>query len=239
LKEGIWYAIKDFAEPYVGEEILFGKIVDVWSNNDNGVQVYNPQDSVNKQAQNVSAHLWEAFEPGTITSGRRIYKGVMGTTSTTGRTYNLWVESIAIITGQRIQDLDIAESLKWRARDYNRGIRQANRLFNSVITTGGSVSEAEIRDAYERSDTARRGLFADMSGAAQAAVRLDVPPNEVITTLTANGVSKVDVPNIIGGVYNKRRITKAQLRAMKQANPSEFPMRREVLVDLLRKDIDF
>ncbi len=78
-----------------------------------------------------------------------------------------------------------------------------------------------------------------MSGAAQAAVRLDVAPNEVITTLAANGVSKVDVPSIMGGVYNKRRITKAQLRAMKQANPSEFPMRREVLVDLLRKDVDF
>ncbi len=238
-KEGIWNAIKDFAEPYVGEEILHGKIVDVWSNNDNGVPVYNPQDSVNKQAQDVSAHLWGAFEPGTITSGRRIYKGVMGTTTTSGRTFNPWVESIAVITGQRIQDLDVAESLKWRARDYNRGIRQANRLFNSVITRGGSVNEAEIRNAYERSDTARRGLFSDMSGAAQAAVRLDVSPNEVITTLTANGVSKIDVPSIMGGVYNKRRITKAQLRAMKQANPSEFPMRREVLVDLLRKDVDF
>ncbi len=238
-KEGIWNAIKDFAEPYVGEEILHGKIVDVWSNNDNGVPVYNPQDSVNKQAQDVSAHLWGAFEWGTVTSGRRILEGVMGTTTATGQVRNPWVESIAVITGQRIQDLDVAESLKWRARDYNRGIRQANRLFNRVITRGGSVSEAEIRDAYERSDTARRGLFSDMSGAAQAAVRLDVSPNEVITTLSANGVSKIDVPSIMGGVYNRRRITKAQLRAMKQANPSEFPMRREVLVDLLRKDVAF
>ncbi len=238
-KEGIWNAIKDFAEPYVGEEILHGKIVDVWSNNDNGVPVYNPQDSVNKQAQDVSAHLWEAFEPGTITSGRRIYKGAMGTTSTTGRTYNPWVESIAVITGQRIQDLDVAESLKWRARDYNRGIRQANRLLNSVITRGGSVSEAEIRDAYERSDTARRGLFSDMSGAAQAAIRLDVYPDEVETTLVANGVSKIDIPNVMGGVYSKRRITNAQLRGMEQANLSEFPMRLEVLEDLLNKDVDF
>ena len=238
-KEGIWNAIKDFAEPYVGEEILYGKIVDVWSNNDNGVPVYNPQDSVNRQALDVSAHLWEAFEYGTITSGRRVYKGVVGTTSVSGRAFNPWVESIAVITGQRIQDLDVAESLKWRARDYNRGIRQANRLLNSVITRGGSVSETEIRDAYERSDTARRGLFSDMSGAAQAAIRLDVSPDEVETTLMANGVSKIDIPNVMGGVYSKRRITNAQLRAMEQANLSEFPMRLEVLEDLLRKDVDF
>ena len=229
LKEGLWSALKDIMEPFVGEEILAGKVVNVWSNNDSGKRVYNPQDSVNRQAADVITHLWSAFEPGIITSVRKAKKGYEKSI-TRGN-----MEVLATITGQRIQTLDVGDSLKWRVRDFSRNIRDANIILSRALTKKEHLSEKELRSAYGRADSARRGSYEKMSKIAKAAIRRGIPPDHTATILVTNGVAKLDIDSVMAGVYNKRRITPAQLKAMYQANPAEFEARKAILIDLLEE----
>ena len=231
MKDGIWNGLKDIAEPFTNEEILFKALTEAWRNSAGlGGRVYNPEESVDKQAQDITAHIWKAFEPGTITSVRRIGMGLAGKKTATGRAYNPGVEALATATGQRIQELDIRQSLAYRVKDFAGAIRDANKILLDPMMSRGNVSDNDLREAYKRSDVSRRIIFRDMSDAAQAAIRLGVEIGEVRHILKSNGVPSQDVGKILAGVYAQPRVTKERLKSMRIANPEESKKREDALL---------
>jgi len=205
IKDGLWDSLKDVAEPFTGEEILFGKFAELWSND--GHRIYNPEDDVDKQASDIVSHAWEAFEPGTITSAKRIGMGLLGKKTETGRVYSASTEMLAALSGQRIQTLDVAQSLPFKVREFSRRKRTAEDILSSVLRNRGDVADGELISADERSEGRRRALYEGMMETTQAALRLNVNRKTVLSALREGGLSAVDSRRVLNGIYVPRKIS--------------------------------
>jgi len=223
------------AEPFFGEEIFIKKLTEVQRNSTEAGTVYNEQDDFDQKTQDVLEHVWEGFEPGGVTSLRRVWMGITGKKTPTGRTYDPAIETIAMLAGQRVQDLDIGQSLAWRARDFRRDLAGANRILLDVIGRRGSVEEDEIINAYQRADGRRREIYKEMADTTAAAIRLGVEDSKVHMILKDRGVRKDDIEAIFYGTYRPYPITKARLKAIYNASPEEFESRYSALMTAIEQ----
>lgn len=220
--------VMEAAAPFVGEEILLGTLKEAWDNRKGNRPVYNPQDSIDKRALAVSAHIWKAFEPGTVTSLKRVAKGLAGTTEASGKTYNPGVELAAMFAGVRIEELDIEQALPYRMGDLKKDLREADAIFRQVANSRGSVTESQMLNAYASTERARKRLFEAGSKTVQAAMRLGVSRSKVIATMREKGMTAISVAHIINGTYAPYRPTNARLKTMQRYNPKEFVGRAQI-----------
>jgi hypothetical protein len=168
-------------------------------------------------------HIYDALEPGTLTSMRRISSGISGKVNTYGGSYNAKLESIAVFTGQRILETDIAQSLMFKSREFNADFSKANRIFGKVVHSKGDVTDLEIRNAYQSSDRSRRKLFDDLHQKTEAAIRLGQTRQQVFGALRSGGISSGVAGRIMNGQYHVYR-------------PRSVPMNRRNLTGSLASE---
>ena len=221
LKSGLWDALTDAAEPFIGEEILFQRIMEARTNEDG--RVWNPEDSVDQQAADITSHLWSAFEPGTITSMRRWAEKFAGKSRGGRQTYDL-------VFG-RIQEVDIAQALPYRAYNFTRRKKDANNILSRVLRDRGSISQADIASAYQDSDTSRNDVYQEMIKTIQDATKLGLGKERISTILDGSGITERDRNAFILGMTPPRKISSHILTAMKEANPEEYISRVQALVE--------
>lgn len=187
-------------EPFLGEEILLGRLLDVSRNaKPNGARVYNPEADTLDRWADITEHLWDSVEPGTITSAERIHAGLTGEVNQYGRDYDAPTEALATMTGQRITTINVGESLSFKARNTARRINDVSRVFNSVLTNRGRVDEAELREAATEAERDRQRIFTELHEDVQAAIRLGVPDDEVRDILSNAGLSQRNVYAVMSG----------------------------------------
>lgn len=221
LAQGLWQA----AEPFLGEEILFGKVADITRNTKtNGGQVWNPQDHPIDKFASQMGHIYEAMEPGTITSARRIAKGIRGTTTVFGQAFDTRTEAMAVVTGHRLNETDVAQSLSFRGTEINRAVRDANRILTSVGTRRGTVTEEDLLEAYQDSERSRAQVFRQGHEIAQSAIRLGRTRRQVLSILREGGMSQANSRAIVDGTLppahqlnSENRERNALIRTLNQA----------------------
>ena len=239
LADKVLGALKELVEPFISDEILFAKLVDVSRNQKKtGGDIYNEEDELDKIMEDIVAHVWDAFEPGTITSVERGVKGITGYVSDRGQTYSAAVEAGAAFLGQRVSDRSVRDSFPFVLRKLAKRRTKAEDILNDTMTRGGKVSDSEIAEAYDSSTNARKAIFSEMSEVSGAAGRLLKNPNEVSRMLTASGISVRDKKSILTEVYFKKIYTDAFWSRVRTANPQEFVQRRAVLFRLSRGNLE-
>jgi hypothetical protein len=209
-EEKLLSSMFQFFQPFLGEEILFAKVAD-WRRNTtaDGRKVFNPEDAVPDQAADIFKHFWDALEPGTMTAGRRIFRGLEGETSETGRVFNAEREIKAVLTGSRRQTTSVPQSLMFRARATTTRIRNANSILTRTALREGTVSERELTKDFWDSFRSRQRVFEESHEMALAAIRLGMTSVEVERALRAENISRVDARAIIEGTGPPRRRTDA------------------------------
>ncbi|WP_425153950.1 hypothetical protein [Candidatus Palauibacter sp.] len=197
LYDAVW---QETLQSFLGEEILAGKLADVWRNRRAaGGQVYNPAAGPEQKLQDAALHVWDALEPGAMSSAERIAMGLSGEKSPTGRSYDAREEIAAVVTGIRLQSLDLRQSLSFRASDALRSYRDAGRQLTGVVGRRGTVTGEEITAEHGDAQGGREGAWADAGDAARAALRLGVSRDEVRSILDDAGWSKRDAGAIARG----------------------------------------
>lgn len=166
---------KEFFEPFLSEDILVGKLLDVTRNKTRqGKRVYNPEAAIGDITVDMMKHVGQAVTPGTLSSLDRIHKGLTGKETITGRKFDPATEMSALMTGQRISDLDITEAFGFRMRGTAARIRDAKRIFSDVANRRGTVTDQELIDAYSEYAVSRREVMEDAVRDVGAAQRLGV-----------------------------------------------------------------
>lgn len=189
-------------EPFLGEEILAERVFDVLRNKKkNGGPVYNPQGSFDDVARSVGIHLAEPLEPGTLTSARRVARGLTGFVSPYGRSYDPTVEALAVFTGQRVVDLDVPQSLKFRASQSNRDLTDARSIFKRTAFRRGEVGASELVRSLASSERSMRTLMGDLHKTVAAAQRLGVQKDTIQSTLKEAGLSREERYQAISGEF--------------------------------------
>lgn len=208
-------AVLEAAEPFIGEEILFGKLQDISRNakGPNGPPVFNPQDPFLDRMDDILAHVYDALEPGTITSAKRIEKGLTGKTTPYGKGFDAKLEIMAVLTGLRIMEVDIAQSLGFKVGKYNRDQRDAMQILRGPATRRGTVTDDELREATASMERARQENFKELHEDIQAAERLGVS-STAIRRILSGRLSRQSVNDLIFGRYRPYQPTNQFLRSL-------------------------
>lgn len=201
-EDGIVTAFVEAGKPFFSEEILAQKLLDISRNRKvSGGKVFNEQDTGWQKMTDIAEHVWTALEPGVVTSARRVWNGIRGHTNRYGRSYDPAIESLAVVTGHRIEDLDVAQAFMFKAGEYNRSLQETKQIYTRTLTNRGVVSESEIVSAYQRMDNRARELHVDMVKKIQAARNLGLTTADIIRSLKVGGVGETQTRSLVNDVY--------------------------------------
>jgi hypothetical protein len=194
-------AVKTAFQPLYGEQILASKILDISRNTKGttGGRVYNPEADLASRASAVSAHMFDAFNIGTVASSVRVYKGLTGQVTQTGRAYDPALETMATLTGQRVVTLDPRQSLGFAARKFSNRLNDATGIFTAAYYDRSNVSNEARMEAYKQMSRSRKEIFNDTAGTINAAIKLGVSRGEVMRILKEQGVSMDNSRALLSG----------------------------------------
>jgi len=233
------------AEPFLGEEVMFGQIVDVLRNKQgpSGLPVFNKEEAPEKILEKIAKHLGEPLVPGGVRSGVRIYKGFKGAVSPSGNVYDPKIEIIANVTGQRIVTNDTRQALYHKVQGLNKSQTEAKQILDMVANRRGMVTDKELIDAYKSMELARKANFTEMNKLANSAMKLNLTREQVATILVNAGVAKKDVENVLTGVYKPFLPTREYLEQagkrsalLGKAPMEDFQRRRDIIRALAEKE---
>lgn len=195
-------AMKEVLAPFFGEEILAGAGFDIARNTKKtGGQVYNPEDNIEDIASDIIGHLYKAMEPGTLTSMRRIDKGLKNYVESYGRTYDAQTEAMALYTGVRVQTMDPAQGLYWSVRKFNDRRSGVTRILTQKMRNKGAVAPEELSEAYETMETNASRLFHEIMEDVSAARRMGMQDTQIRAQLQAAGMPRSLSAQAVRGIY--------------------------------------
>jgi len=208
---------KEFADPFIGEELFLGKLIDLARNTKaTGAPVWNKADTVDDKLTKAALHLGESLEPGTARSLRRIAQGYAGKVNRYGQTLEGNKEFVAMAAGQRIETRDPQQALTFKIRQFKREFSEAASMLSRVATNRGTVTDQELTEAYEVSERSRMQAYTEMARSVQSAKDLGVDRKSIIRILRAQGVSKPDTRMLIMGKYMPRIPSEQWLRTIEK-----------------------
>lgn len=218
-RDGTWdqkllESVKTAFQPLYGEQILSSKVLDITRNTKGttGGRVYNPEADLASKASAISSHMFDAFNIGTFTSSIRIYKGLTGQVTQTGRAYDPALETIATLTGQRVVSLDPRQSLGFAARKFSNRLNDATGIFTAAYYDRSNVSNEARMEAYKQMSRSRKEIFNDTAGTISAAMKLGVSRGEVMRILKEQGVSMDNSRALLSGLVAVYKPAKREMK---------------------------
>lgn len=137
---------REVLAPFVAPEIFLSAII-------KGNKKVNESDDLEEVFGKYAGPVYEALEPGAIASARRIFKGATGEVDNFGQKYDLTLESLAFLTGQRMKSLDVPVSLGFKGRDFMKRrteLQDEYRTERSKTTPDPEKIQAELDEASEK-----------------------------------------------------------------------------------------
>jgi hypothetical protein len=176
-------------EPFIGEEMTTSTILSLKNNRDkNGNQIWNPEDTEAEKMNAILGEVYKLMEPGTASSIRR---GIASEDKAN--------ELIANITGFRIYDVDVNKQFGFKVKDYSERIKDARRLYNSVLYKKESTEE-DKKNALNKADNALKEIYGELSTVYNSAERLGVKPEDLKNLMKTFGdMGKDDITKIQSG----------------------------------------
>ena len=192
-------ALGEALAPFVGPDITAGAVGEVLFNQKiAGGSVYNPEDPANYIAGDVLNHIRKAVQPGVFSNVERMALALQGEHTRTGKSYNVGDEAAALF-GVRFSTVNIPQSLRYHAYGFNDSLRSATRILSYVAGDQGSVTDAELESAADRSLYARTKAFKLMARRVEAARALGVQEVRIRAALKSSGVSKKNIDAVMAG----------------------------------------
>lgn len=180
--EDIGDAVAEFFEPFLGEEILAGKLMDVRSNKSaSGGKIYNEADPIGNQISDGIQYVWQGMSPGFIKQMQRIYLGATGQKKR-GKEYGLADEILAIGAGQRITNVDVADSFYWKLRRHGESLSDTQNDYKSLLRDK-NVPKRLMKKAHKKAEQQIKDILSEAHLDFKAATRLGVPIEELQSTI--------------------------------------------------------
>lgn len=216
--QGLYDSIAQGLSPFLGEEILSKAILDVVRNKkeDTGAPVYNEVADVDTRAEQIGEYMLKVIQPGTLASMQRIASGLNGETNLYGRDYDAGTEALAAFSGVRVENMDLAQGLSFKARNFSRDMSQASRILSQVAGSRGGVDAAEIEKAYVEMEQSRQRLWLEFYRDVRAARRMGIDDDQVRVILKAASVPQQMQEDLIAGVYRAKKVDASFLQQVEK-----------------------
>jgi hypothetical protein len=188
--DGLINAMGSIIEPFIGEEMTTAAILAVKTNkNAYGKPIYNPEDTFYEKFKDISAHMLNTVQPGTVSTIRRAAesKGLVN-------------ELVGASTGMRIYEIDVAENFGYSMITYGKRIEDAKRIYNSEVYSKDATKES-ISNAKKRAEKAITNINKQIHGDYYSALRLGANEDVLFDNLKRFGrMSTIDMKFMFGEV---------------------------------------
>ena len=142
--------LNELFEPFLGEEILVSRLLDVSRNKKkgSGTPVYNEALSLGDQYMEMVKYVAQGIEPGAISSARRIHKAFRRSLGDYGQSSTPTNEILNVVLGQKIQTLDIGFNYKYKLRFSGDQIKDAVSIYSFQLKKKRGSTPEEKHGAY-------------------------------------------------------------------------------------------
>ena len=199
-------------DPFIAEQIGLEKIQDIMppgylmggrgGKTGTGSQVYSPSDSLSDKFDKAYEHILNGIEPGIMTSGEKVVKGMFSDVKKGGQPVSLKDELLALMAGIRIIDIDVGRSLSYKAGRMNellRAVDDAEKIYSAAdyMNRGPKVIAAE----YEVMQQEAFRIQQEMYNIIQDASTLDLDRRDIKKILGDAQVSDTLLRNLLRGTF--------------------------------------
>jgi hypothetical protein len=160
--ESFTNGISEILGPFVDTDILLEAITDI-KNNENayGGKLYNEADTNVNKINAVMARIYKVFEPGTITSARKV-----------ADTENVGNELIGQLTGYKVITIDVGDQLGFKMNESKKKITEGpRRLYNSAFYKfeDKKITIEELQATYDQANSEQKEIYKDIINNIKAA----------------------------------------------------------------------
>jgi hypothetical protein len=150
-------AVREFSEPFIGRELLAGKINDVFNNKkgDTEDKVYNEALPPGDKAKEIIGYLWNGIQPGVVSSAERIHKSFKDYEGYYGKNYDPVNEISALVSGFRVSDVNMKTSFYFKMKQIGDEFASAREIYWDKKGRKG-ISKEEKEKAYRQANQAAK-----------------------------------------------------------------------------------
>jgi len=202
FNEAIIESLKEFSSPFLSEELLYSKVLDIQRNSqkDSGKPIYNPTESAGQKWSDMRAYLWKGIEPGTITSLSRINKAFQDRDEEEGRGYTPSNEIAALLTGQRVSQVDVGRSFNFKLYRKAKEIEDSKRIYTKLLYDDKTSAKDKL-EAKKRAEDSLEEIFEELHEDYNAASRLGVDETSLLRSIKNLRVSNNVRRSIVNGEF--------------------------------------
>ncbi len=218
MKQALWESF----EPFLGQDIGFGAIVEIFENKkESGGPVYNEFDMPDKQLADMLDHLRMRLQPGLFSNMERTYKAMKGERTRSGKRYELADEAAAWV-GFRVTTLDPKTALYYRSFEFQDAKRAASKMINQILNDPNPVTPDALSDAYKRALRTRQKAFEDLFLIVSAARKAGLRDSTIRRILFNSNIGKRDAVMIMRGEMRRWTPSHTSFRALMRKSRALF-----------------
>jgi len=207
-------------DPFISEAIALERFQDVLPAGKGGrsgitktgSKVYSETDSTGDKITKSFAHILQGVEPGVVTTGRKIKKGIQKDITKGGTPVNARDEILALFSGIRIINVDAPRSYNYKLTDFNkrrRAVTTAEDFYNltNLSQRGGEALADEFRQIQDEAFKVQQEFYQVIQDAKKMGVS-----NRELRKLNKGRISPKEFYKILGGKFIPAPYSKSRMR---------------------------
>ena len=171
----------------IGPSMLPIALMDVYNNQDEYGRERSKKEGVVKDTASRLGRIWETFEPGTISTAKRIYQSTTrGGYKPFGMKMNPWAEATGIV-GLRYQDVNIPKVLPLKLIQPTQQLNSSDKEYRKAFRNYRGTDPEEFVDLYTRGQEQKFRAAQDIYKIIEAAKATGMSDSDIYKSITKGG----------------------------------------------------
>ena len=222
LLDGFVDGLKELMAPFTNPDILKSMFTEISENKDAyGNELYNENDSFEKKSEAILSRVYKTFEPGSVTSARKI-----------SESDDMLNEMAGQFTGYKAIDVDLKKQFAFKIYDMKENELSARKIYTKAARqfSDKKITKEEMDKAYEQSNSETLKLYQDLKKDYDAATYFGTLPKDLRSEMRRSKVGKNVIRNIATGNFKDMKIKQIPLsdEELKIKNPEAYRMRMKL-----------
>jgi hypothetical protein len=197
-RDGLINAVSEASSPWVNPDIFTSQVTEMISNRDkNGNTIFKEGDDSEDITKEVISRLWKIYEPGTLTSLKKIFpewKNLKFISENSGN------EAVGQFTGFKEHEVDVLDVLGYKCRDIDDRVKEVKAYsIAKKQYERGEITIEQLSEQYDISNSRKKAVYAEAMEYYNAAMYFGIDPREIQQKMMDSGIPKYVMIGIMYG----------------------------------------
>jgi hypothetical protein len=195
--ESMTSVLDEIVGPFYQKDILFNALTNITANeNDYGREIFNETDTPNEVTEKILSRLWKVFEPGAVTSARKVLGSDTPLNEIKGQ-----------LTGFKEWEVDLKDQVLYKSIDIKGRSSEAGKDYRKALSEfkKRKINREELEERYQKANQRYKQVIEEGIELYNSALKLGLSKKYIILEMKGK-FSQYEIANIVRGkVPEKRR----------------------------------